>query len=165
MSKADYEYKFEVVFDKEKETTLQKIKRWINKQKPPLNTVYLYLFSFVEKWYWEGKELQTKHRIDQEVKAIGKLWDEEDERNRPKPEVVETGVFGEEGWSISMSNPSVDRGPKEFESSMGIASNEVRLSEKIPDPWDSTGDWNDWAIGFTLETSKDELRKGKTDRS
>ena len=32
----DFHYKFEVVFDKDKETVLQKIKRWINKQSHPL---------------------------------------------------------------------------------------------------------------------------------
>ena len=46
--------------------------------------------------------------VDRQVKEIGKIWDEEDERNRVKPEIVETGVFGEEGWSISISNPVVE---------------------------------------------------------
>ena len=162
MSKAQYE--FEVIFEKEKETTLQKIKRWTEKQKPPFNVIYQHLFSFIEKWYWEGKEIQTKHRIDQEVKSIGKIWEEEDERNRIKPEFVETGVFGEEGWSITLSNQSVDRGTKESESGMGTTSNENGLPEKIPDPWDPSGDWNDWAIGFTLEANN-ELRKSQTDRT
>lgn len=132
----DFNYEFEVVFDKEKETTLQKIKRWITKKQPPLRIVLEHLFSFVEKWYWEGKELQTKHQIDQQVKYIGKIWDEEDERNRVKPEIVETGVFGEEGWSISISNPVVERGTKESNTSVGIGSDEVRLQQDLPDPWD-----------------------------
>ena len=131
----DFNYEFEVVFDKEKETTLQKIKRWIAKKQPPLRIVLEHLFSFVEKWYWEGKELQTKHQIDQQVKYIGKIWDEEDERNRVKPEVVETGVFGEEGWSISMSNPDIIRGSQESESSMGTGSDEKGLANPLPDPW------------------------------
>jgi len=42
---------FDIVLDKEKETDLQKIKRWISKQKPPLDLILSYLFSFVEKWY------------------------------------------------------------------------------------------------------------------
>jgi len=137
----DFNYEFEVVFDKEKETTLQKIKRWITKKQPPLRIVLEHLFSFVEKWYWEGKELQTKHQIDQQVKYIGKIWDEEDERNRVKPEVVEAGVFGDEGWSISMSNPNINGGSEELVSSVGTSSDEVRLENPFPDPWD--GDWND----------------------
>ena len=49
------------------ETTLQKIKKWISKQKPPLNTILKYLFSYIEKWYWEGKVLQTMAGVDLEV--------------------------------------------------------------------------------------------------
>ena len=38
-----------------KETTLQKIKKWISKQKPPFNIILKYLFSYIEKWSWDGK--------------------------------------------------------------------------------------------------------------
>ena len=136
----DFNYEFEVVFDKDKETTLQKIKRWIAKKQPPLRIVLEHLFSFVEKWYWEGKELQTKHQIDQQVKNIHNVWDEEDERDK-QPEIVERGVFGEEGWSISMSNKNINGGSEESESGVGTTGNEIRLSETLPDPWE--GDWND----------------------
>ena len=131
-----FDYEFEVVFDKDKETNLQKIKRWIAKKKPPLRIILEHLFSFIEKWYWEGKELQTKHQIDQQVKYIEEIWDEEDERNRPKTEVVEEGLFGEEGWSIGISNPVVERGSEETDGLMGSGGNEIRLGEKFPDPWE-----------------------------
>ena len=127
---------FEVVLDKDKETDLQKVKRWIKKQKPPLNIILEYLFSYVEKWYFDAKIKQTMKDVDRQVKEIGKIWDEEDERNRVKPEIVETGVFGEEGWSISISNPVVERGTKESNTSVGIGSDEVRLQQDLPDPWD-----------------------------
>jgi hypothetical protein len=127
---------FEVVLDKDKETDLQKVKRWIKKQKPPLNIILEYLFSYVEKWYFDAKIKQTMKDVDRQVKEIGKIWDEEDERNRVKPEIVETGVFGEEGWSISISNPVVERGTKESNTSVGIGSDEVRLQKDLPDPWD-----------------------------
>ena len=65
-----FSYNFEIVFDKEKETTLQKIKRWISKQKPPLNTILKYLFSYIEKMYWDGKVLQTMAGVDLEVKKL-----------------------------------------------------------------------------------------------
>ena len=126
---------FEVVLDKDKETDLQKVKRWIKKQKPPLNIILEYLFSYVEKWYFDAKIKQTMKDVDRQVKEIGKIWDEEDERNRVKPEIVETGVFGEEGWSISISNPVVERGTKESNTSVGIGSDEVRLQKDLPDPW------------------------------
>ena len=127
---------FEVVLDKDKETDLQKVKRWIKKQKPPLNIILEYLFSYVEKWYFDAKIKQTMKDVDRQVKEIGKIWDEEDERNRVKPESMETGVFGEEGWSISISNPVVERGTKESNTSVGIGSDEVRLQQDLPDPWD-----------------------------
>ena len=63
-----FNYKFEIVFDKKKETTLQKIKRWISKQKPPLNIILKYLFSYIEKMYWDGKVLQTMAGVDLETK-------------------------------------------------------------------------------------------------
>ena len=102
---------FNIVLDKEKETDLQKIKRWISKQKPPLNFILSYLFSFFEKWYWEQKVKQTMRDVDRQAKEIVEQWEKEDEQ--PKPEIVETGVFGEEGWSISISNPVVERRSEE----------------------------------------------------
>jgi len=104
----DFSYEFEVVFDKEKETTLQKIKRWINKKEPPLKTILTYLFSYVEKWYWEGKLKQTMSGVDSEVDKIHDVWD--NELRTEQPIQLEEGVFGEDDWSISISNPVIGRG-------------------------------------------------------
>lgn len=122
---------FEVVLDKEKETDLQKIKRWIRKQKPPLNIILEYLFSYVEKWYFDAKIANTMQDVDRQAEQILKQWEEDAAKyyEQPKPEIVETGVFGEEGWSISITNPVVERGTEEFDRSMGIGSNEIRLEE------------------------------------
>ena len=128
-------FNFEVVLDPEKESDLQKIKRWIKKQKPPLNIILKYLFSFVEKWYIDAKIKQTMQDVDRQAEEIVKRWDEEDERNRPKAEIVEEGVFGEEGWSISISNPVVERGSEETDGRMGTGGDEKGLGEKFPDPW------------------------------
>ena len=103
----DFSYNFEIVFDKKKETTLQKIKRWISKQKPPLNTILKYLFSYIEKWYWDGKVLQTMAGVDLETKKLHEHWEENDKQNTPH--IVETGVFGKEGWSLQITNPIVER--------------------------------------------------------
>ena len=111
-----FNYKFEIVFDKEKETTLQKIKRWISKQKPPLNIILKYLFSYIEKMYWDGKVLQTMAGVDLEVKKLHEQWDADDKQITPH--TVETGVFGKEGWSIQISNPIVERRTEESESGM-----------------------------------------------
>ena len=122
-----FNYKFEIVFDKEKETTLQKIKRWISKQKPPLNIILKYLFSYIEKMYWDGKVLQTMAGVDLETKKLHELWEADDKQITPH--TVETGVFGEEGWSIQISNPIVGGRTEESESGMVSWSTAPRLRE------------------------------------
>ena len=122
-----FSYNFEIVFDKEKETTLQKIKRWISKQKPPWNTILKYLFSYIEKWYWDGKVLQTMAGVDLETKKLHEFWEENDRQITPHR--VERGVFGEEGWSIQISNPVVEGRTTGFESGMVVGSNAQRLQE------------------------------------
>ena len=99
-----------------KETTLQKIKKWISKQKPPFNTILKYLFSYIEKWYWDGKVLETMAGVDLEVKKLHEQWDKDDKQITPH--IVEKGVLGDEGWSIEISNPVVERGPTSIGSSM-----------------------------------------------
>ena len=122
-----FNYKFEIVFDKKKETTLQKIKRWISKQKPPLNIILKYLFSYIEKMYWDGKVLQTMAGVDLETKKLHELWEADDKQITPH--TVETGVFGKEGWSIQISNPIVERRTKESESGMVSGSDASGLRE------------------------------------
>ena len=122
-----FNYKFEIVFDKKKETTLQKIKRWISKQKPPLNIILKYLFSYIEKMYWDGKVLQTMAGVDLETKKLHELWDADDKQITPH--TVETGVFGKEGWSIQISNPIVGGRTEESESGMVFGSDASGLRE------------------------------------
>ena len=122
-----FNYKFEIVFDKKKETTLQKIKRWISKQKPPLNIILKYLFSYIEKMYWDGKVLQTMAGVDLETKKLHELWEADDKQITPH--TVETGVFGKEGWSIQISNPIVERRTEESESGMAFGSDASGLQK------------------------------------
>ena len=122
-----FNYKFEIVFDKKKETTLQKIKRWISKQKPPLNIILKYLFSYLEKMYWDGKVLQTMAGVELETKKLHELWEADDKQITPH--TVETGVFGEEGWSIQISNPIVGGRTEESESGMVSGSDASGLRE------------------------------------
>ena len=107
------DFRFEVILDKEKETDIQKIKRWIRKQKPPLNTILEYLFSYVEKWYFDAKIESTMRDVDRQAEQILKEWEEDAAKYYEQPKTVETGVFGEEGWSISISNPVVERRTEE----------------------------------------------------
>ena len=122
-----FNYKFEIVFDKKKETTLQKIKRWISKQKPPLNIILKYLFSYIEKWYWDGKVLETMAGVDLEVKKLHEQWEADDKQITPH--TVETGVFGDEGWSIEITNPIVERGTSSTGTGMVTGSDASGLRE------------------------------------
>ena len=110
-----------------KETTLQKIKKWINKQKPPFNIILKYLFSYIEKWYWDGKVLQTMAGVDLEVKKLHEQWEEDD--RQITPHIVEKGVFGDEGWSLEITNPIVDRGSDSTSTGMAPPSDAQRLQE------------------------------------
>ena len=122
-----FNYKFEIVFDKKKETTLQKIKRWISKQKPPLNIILKYLFSYIEKWYWDGKVLETMAGVDLEIKKLHEQWDKDDKQITPH--IVEKGVLGDEGWSIEITNPIVERGSSSTGTGMVAPSDAQRLQE------------------------------------
>ena len=122
-----FNYKFEIVFDKKKETTLQKIKRWISKQKPPLNIILKYLFSYIEKMYWDGKVLQTMAGVDLETKKLHEQWEADDKQITPH--TVETGVFGDEGWAIEITNPIVERGTSSTGTGMVTGSDASGLRE------------------------------------
>ena len=122
-----FNYKFEIVFDKEKETTLQKIKRWISKQQPPLNIILKYLFSYIEKMYWDGKVLQTMAGVDLETKKLHEQWEAADKQITPH--IVEKGVLGDEGWSIEITNPIVERGTSTTSTGMVTGSDASGLQE------------------------------------
>ena len=109
------------------ETTLQKIKKWIKKQKPPFNTILTYLFSYIEKMYWDGKVLQTMAGVDLEVKKLHEQWEKDDKQFTPH--IVETGVFGDEGWSLEITNPIVERGSSSTSTGMVTPSDAQRLQE------------------------------------
>ena len=110
-----------------KETTLQKIKKWINKQKPPFNIILKYLFSYIEKWYCDGKVLQTMAGVDLEVKKLHEQWDQDDKQITPH--IVEKGILGDEGLSIEISNPIVERGTSSTSTGMVTGSDAQRLQE------------------------------------
>ena len=132
-----------------------KAERWAKKQKFPIDHLTLGLIAWLKKHWIDGKIEMEMQSVDKQAEQILKEWEEDAEKYYEQPEIVERGVFGEESWSISMSNPVVDRGTQEPESSMGTSSNEVRLPEKLPDPWYMTlGDPNDAEIGFHYESRK-----------
>jgi hypothetical protein len=142
----DFSYEFEVVFDKEKETTIQKIKRWISKRKPPLNIIFMHLFSYVEMWYWEGKLKQTMSDVDNQIEDLHELWDNEHSIKRNTAVEIEPSEVPHLP-TLRIKNEVVERGSEE-----PISSVETTIPKNLfPDPWD--GDWNDGAY-IHLERNK-----------
>lgn len=145
-------YEFEHQWGGE-DTWYTKGKRWANKQKFPMKYLALGVIEWLRKKWIDGKVEMEMGSIDKQAKSIVKQWEEEDERNR-QPEILETGLFGEEGWSISMSNKNIIRGTEQSQSGMGTTGNEAKLEENgkskmiIPNPWD--GDWNDAVINYHI---------------
>ncbi len=65
--------------------------------------------------------------IDIQSEQIKKIWEEQDDRR--EPDIVETGVFGDEGWSIQITNPVVERGTSPTSTGMATGSDAPRLQE------------------------------------
>lgn len=137
----DFNYKFEHTWGGE-DNWYTKGRRWANKQKFPINHLALGAIEWLRERWVDGRVEMEMASIDKQVKHIGEIWDKEDEqRSDNKAEILETGLFGEEGWSISVSNPVVERRSEETNGCVGVGCDEARLGNPFPDPWD--GDWND----------------------
>ena len=134
----DFNYKFEHHWGGE-DNWYTKGKRWANKQKFPINHLALGAIEWLREQWVDGRVEMEMASVDKQAEQIKEQWDKEDDR--PKAEIVETGLFGEEGWSLSISNPVVERRSEEPVASVGTGSDEEGLGNPFPDPWD--GDWND----------------------
>jgi hypothetical protein len=79
-----------------------------------------------EKWI-EVKIQNTMKDVDRQTDQIIKEWEENEPRKEPT--IVETGVFGNEGWSIEITNPIVERGSDSISTGMVPPSDVQRLQE------------------------------------
>ena len=109
-----------------------KSKRWANKQKFPVNHLALGFIEWLHKHWIDGKIEMEMDSVDKQVEEIHSQWEDE-ERKQFAPEIVEEGVFGDEGWSISISNPIVDRGSEWSESGMDTGSDASGLQQNEGD--------------------------------
>lgn len=100
------EFKFEFQWGGE-DTWFTKANRWAQKQKFPINHLAMGLIVWLwEKWV-DGKVQMEMASVDKQAEEIVKQWEEEEKKS--EPEIVEEGIFGEDGWSISISNSAVDK--------------------------------------------------------
>jgi len=63
--------------------------------------------------------------VDAQAEQLVKEWDQNERSNHRH--IVETGVFGDEGWSLEISNPVVERRSEATSTGMVTGSNAQRL--------------------------------------
>jgi len=126
----EIEYKFEHHWGGE-DTWYTKGKRWANKQKFPFNHLALGIIEWLWKHWVDGKVEMEMQSIDRQVKEMGKIWDEEDERNR-QPTVEEGPSSVPDLPTLRIRAPFVERGTEESSTSVAPSSTEIQ----IPDPWE-----------------------------
>ena len=111
-------FSFEKTFGDGVDPWYDKAERWVKKKfkNPFVQHLALGLIEWLKQQWIEVKVANAMRDIDKQTEQIKKIWEEQDDREEPI--VVEKGVFGDEGWSIEISNPVVERGPTSIGSSM-----------------------------------------------
>ena len=118
---------FEKQFGEGTDPWYAKAERWAKKQKNPFTRhLLLGMIQWLKNKWIDVKIYNTMRDVDRQADAIKKIWEEDD---RTEPNIVETGVFGDEGWSIEISNPVVERGTSATSTGMVTPSDAQRLQE------------------------------------
>ena len=110
-----------------KDNWYTKSSRWAKKQPFPLNHLITGFIEWLHKMWIDGKILRTMDNVDRQAEKIVSDWEENDRQETPH--IVETGVFGDEGWSIEITNPIVERGTSATSTGMVTPSDAQRLQE------------------------------------
>ena len=106
-------------------TWYMKAERWAKKQKFPISFLLLGIIDLLKKWWIDVKIYNTMRDVDKQTDELLQSWKEPERR----PNIVETGVFGDEGWSIEISNPIVERGTSSTSTGMVTGSDASGLQE------------------------------------
>ena len=121
-----FEYKFEHHWGG-KDNWYTKSSRWAKKQPFPLNHLIIGFIEWLHKLWIDGKILKTMADVDKDIESIKSTWEENDRQSTPH--IVETGVFGDEGWSLEITNPIVERGTSATSTGMVTPSDAQRLQQ------------------------------------
>ena len=126
------EIKFEKQFGKGTDPWYAKAERWAKKQKNPFTRhLLLGMIQWLKNKWIDAKIENTMRDVDFQSEQLLKQWEKDD---KPKTRhIVETGVFGDEGWSIEITNPIVGGGPTSIGTSMVSPSDAQRLQENEGD--------------------------------
>ena len=118
-------WKFEKTFGKGEDPWYAKAKRWAKKQRFPISFLLLGIIEYLQRQWINAKIYNTMKDVDRQTDELLHSWKEPERR----PHIVEEGVFGNEGWSIEISNPIVERGSSPTSTGMVTPSDAQRLQE------------------------------------
>ena len=123
------QFSFEKQFGKGTDPWYSKLKRWAKKKfkNPYLQHLALGFIEWLKQKWIDVKIANNMKEIDIQSEQIKKIWEEQDDRR--EPDIVETGVFGDEGWSIQITNQVVERGTSPTSTGMATGSDAPRLQE------------------------------------
>ena len=122
-------FSFEKTFGDGVDPWYNKAERWVKKKfkNPYVQHLALGFIEWLKIKWIDVKVANTMRDIDKQSEQIKKIWEEDD--RQITPHIVETGVFGDEGWSIEISNPVVERGATFSGTSMVSPSDAQRSQE------------------------------------
>tara|TARA_Y100000766_G_scaffold185883_1_gene159693 strand:+ start:170 stop:553 length:384 start_codon:yes stop_codon:yes gene_type:complete len=118
-------WKFEKTFGKGTDPWYAQAERWAKKQRFPISFLLLGIIEYLKKLWIDVKIYNTMKDVDRQTDELLQSW-KEPER---EPHIVETGVFGDEGWSIEISNPIVGGGTSATSTGMVTGSDASGLQE------------------------------------
>ena len=120
-------FSFEKTFGKGVDPWYSRAERWVKKKfkNPFVRHLALGLIEWLKKKWIYAKIENTMRSVDAQAEQLVKEWD----RNEPirRPNIVETGVFGDEGSSLEISNPIVERRSEATSTGMVTRSDAQRL--------------------------------------
>ena len=122
-------FSFEKTFGDGVDPWYDKAERWVKKKfkNPFVQHLALGLIEWLKVKWIDVKVANTMRDIDKQSEQIKKIWEEQDVRREPI--IVEEGVFGDEGWSIEITNPIVGGGTTSTSTGMVTPSDAQRLQE------------------------------------
>jgi len=113
------------------DTWYLKLERWANKQPMPINILAQGMIKWLKKIWIDAKIQNTMREVDFQSNKIVQEWEDNDRTNRRH--VLETGVFGDEGWSIQITNKSFEGRTSFTVPKLAPRSNERRLEKNEGD--------------------------------
>ena len=120
-------FEFEKTFGKGTDPWYAKARRWAKKQRFPISFLLLGIIEYLQRQWINAKIYNTMKDVDRQADELLQYWEENDRESTPH--IVETGVFGDEGWSIEITNPIVERGTPTISTGMVTPSDVQRLQE------------------------------------